>query len=122
MVEIISDMTMIWVSIFMTMLFLTAFAKVNVFFIEWELRTNWKRQLVDMESYDDEPPFLVHFCSKLYRPKIPSLIDHTNQDDEDSTLVVFYCRKTMRRNFCEKIRNCIIINEFSFSFDIMWSS
>jgi hypothetical protein len=58
MVEIISDMTMIWVSIFMTMLFLTAFAKVNVFFIEWELRTNWKRQLVDMESYDDDPPFL----------------------------------------------------------------
>ncbi|WP_332694103.1 hypothetical protein [Halalkalibacter lacteus] len=89
MVEIVSDMTMIWVSIFMTMLFLAACTKANVFIIEWELRTNWKRKLVNMEDYDHETPFLAHLCTKLYRPKIPSLIDHTNQDDEDSILVAF---------------------------------
>ncbi|MFC0473710.1 hypothetical protein ACFFHM_25160 [Halalkalibacter kiskunsagensis] len=89
MVEIISDMTMIWVSVFITMLFLAAFTKANVFLIEWELRTNWKRQLVSMKDNDQKTPFLVHHCTKLYRPKIPSLIDHTNQDDEDSILVAF---------------------------------
>ncbi|WP_332631117.1 hypothetical protein [Halalkalibacter flavus] len=89
MIEIVSDMTMVWVTIIMTVLVVAAFTKANVLMIEWELRTSWKRQYIHMDDQAGVNSSLIQPSSKQYRPKIPSFIDHKNQDDEDPILVVF---------------------------------
>ncbi|GAE25875.1 hypothetical protein JCM9140_1896 [Halalkalibacter wakoensis JCM 9140] len=89
MIEILSDLTMVWVTLFITVSALAAFTVANVLAIEWELRTNWRKQQTHVQdqsiltiSYD--PPSM-----KRYLPKIPSRTDHKSLDDEDPKLVVF---------------------------------
>lgn len=83
MVEIITDMTTLWVSVVMTVLLVAAITKTNVLLIEWELRTNWKKQFVYAEVKEPVGPMLIHLSRKQYKPKIPSINDHHNQDDEE---------------------------------------
>ncbi|KHF42059.1 hypothetical protein [Halalkalibacter okhensis] len=89
MVEILSDMTMVWVTVIMTVLVVAAFTKANVLMIEWELRASWKRQHIRIDDHAEWNSSLIQPSSKQYRPKIPSLIDHKKNDDEDPILVVF---------------------------------
>lgn len=89
MLEIISDMTMLWVSVVMTVLLVTAFTKANILVMEWELRTSSKRQIVDLAEQKQTNSLLIPLLTKLYRPKIPSRIDHLDQDEEGPSLVVY---------------------------------
>ncbi|MDT8862036.1 hypothetical protein N0O92_17640 [Alkalihalobacillus sp. MEB130] len=89
MIEFISDMTMLWETVLLTFLIVAAFTKANVLLIEWQLRTNWKKHSVDTVVRSEVNVYLSHPSSNQYRPKIPSLIDHKNQADEEPNLVVF---------------------------------
>ncbi len=90
MLEVLSDMTMLWISVVITVLLVAAFTKANVLALEWELRTNWKRQLVDFSKHEQINPLLIPSQIKYYRPKMPSRMDHLDQDEEGPSLVV-YC-------------------------------
>ncbi|MFC0561773.1 hypothetical protein [Halalkalibacter alkalisediminis] len=89
MVEIITDMTTLWISVVMTVLLVAAMTKANILLIEWELRTDWKNQFVYAEVKEPVSPMLIHLSRKQYKPKIPSNSDHHSQDDEEKPLRVF---------------------------------
>jgi hypothetical protein len=88
-IEIISDVTTLWVSVVMTVLLVAAATKANVLLIEWELRSSWKKQFIDLNEQEPVSPILIHLSRMLYKPKIPSTYDHNNQDDEEATPIVF---------------------------------
>jgi len=88
MVEIITDMITLWISVGMTVLVVAAMTKANILLIEWELRTDWKKQFVCVEVHEPESPLLIHLSRKQYKPKIPSINDHS-LDDEERPLRVF---------------------------------
>lgn len=90
MLEMFSDLTTLWISVVMTVLFVAAFTRANVLLIEWELRTNWKNRLfVDLKEQKRIDTLLIPLSAKRYHPKIPSRFDHSDQDEEDPTPVVF---------------------------------
>ncbi|GAE35665.1 hypothetical protein [Halalkalibacter akibai] len=89
MIEIFSDVTTLWASVVMTVLFFAATTKANLLFIEWELRSGWKKHFLVLNDQEPVALALIHHCSMQYKPKIPSTKDHNNQDDEEATLFVF---------------------------------
>lgn len=113
MIEIITDMTTLWVSVMMTVLLVAAMTKANVLLIEWELRTSWKKQFIHTEVQELVNSMLIHQSSKQYKPKIPSSRDHNNEDDEEHPQNVFNDDiENMRRRFLEK--KYIFINDIKF--------
>ncbi|ARK29158.1 hypothetical protein [Halalkalibacter krulwichiae] len=89
MIEIITDLTSLWVSVVMTVLLVAAMTKANILRFEWELHTGWKRKFVDVSEQEPENPMLIHLSRMKCKPKIPSTNDHKNQDDDDATSIVF---------------------------------
>ncbi|WP_227937872.1 hypothetical protein [Alkalihalobacillus deserti] len=90
MVEIISDMTSLWVSVVLTVLLVAAMTKANVLLIEWELRTNWRNQFFYTEVQEPVSPMLIHLGVVQYKPKIPSASDHNNNQDEEEITPIFF--------------------------------
>lgn len=87
MVELLTDMTMLWVSVMFTVLLLTAFTKSNRVFIEWELFANWKRQDLQIKQEDPTKQLLIPPIMITFKPKIPSQRDHSQDDEAASPLV-----------------------------------
>ncbi len=88
MLEVFNEILMLWVSIVMMVLIVAAFTRSNVFYVEWELRANWKsRMSIDFKFHKKTKLHLFPLFVKSYHPKIPSRMDHKDQDEEDPIVV-----------------------------------
>ncbi|WP_088102693.1 hypothetical protein [Halalkalibacter urbisdiaboli] len=90
MLEIISDMTMLWISVVVTVLLVAAFTRASMSVCEWTIRANWKNQFKQIEPHDKIIVPTGRLFSKSYHPKIPSFLDQSVLDDEEPFLVRVY--------------------------------
>lgn len=88
MLEVISEMMMLWYSVILTVWLVTAFAKANIVLLEWELRMSSRRLWLKLEDGQRQGLLLIPSRRSSYRPKIPNRADHHKSDEEDPTLVV----------------------------------
>jgi hypothetical protein len=98
MLEIVSDMTVLWISVILTVLVVSAFTKASMSFCQWTIRTSWKHQFQQFEAYQK---LLTHFIrpkSVRYHQKIPSNLDKKASDDDDDDETCFCCSKVTENN------------------------
>ncbi|WP_100371910.1 hypothetical protein [Bacillus sp. FJAT-45037] len=88
MIEVITDMTMLWFSVVMTVLLVAAFARANVANVWYTFHVTTKEQVLHTECTKLVVTSLIRPSSNVYRPKIPSVFDKGQSDDEPHSLVV----------------------------------
>ncbi|MDV2686260.1 hypothetical protein RYX56_17980 [Alkalihalophilus lindianensis] len=88
MIEVISDMTMLWLGVVMTLLLVAAFARASVVNVWFTFHVASKKQLLQTECIELVIAALIRPSSSTYRPKIPSVFDKGSSDDEPHSLVV----------------------------------
>ncbi|MDV2886882.1 hypothetical protein BTR22_11505 [Alkalihalophilus pseudofirmus] len=88
MIEFITDMTMLWLSVVMTVLLVAAIARASVAGVWFTFHMTSKKQLSQTEHQPLVIAALIRPSSNPYRPKIPSVFDKGQSDDEPHSLVV----------------------------------
>ncbi|WP_100406530.1 hypothetical protein [Bacillus solitudinis] len=88
MLEVITDMTMLWFSVVITVLLIAAFARSSLSGFEWKIRTIRKNHFNQFDVQKCLETTHTRPSSVVYRPKIPAISDKVNPDDEEEQPLV----------------------------------
>ncbi|MBP3951464.1 hypothetical protein [Bacillus suaedae] len=87
MVEILFDMTALWLSVSLTVLLVAAFTTAMLV-TEWDLRAEWQHNNRQQSHMSENKPHLIHHLITWFKPKIPSRSDHCNDDEKPRPFVI----------------------------------
>ncbi|WP_152414377.1 hypothetical protein [Halalkalibacterium ligniniphilum] len=91
MIEVILDMAMLWLTVVLTLLLVTAFAHANVSRMGRSLRSTWRQYTLETMRQERLTAPLIRPLSVSYHPKVHSVKDKRSHDDAPP---LFVCSKS----------------------------